>query len=111
MKRPSKVRIIFTIIHIHFGILLLAQHADFDLLFSYEIESQIASGKLSGPSASYRYTFISNYHAVISAYDIPISWGVDTMTIPDNFQLVDAQTVILKEAAKIKFKPRISLRY
>ena len=68
--------------------------------FSHEIEEGIASGEFRITSASYLYTFISNYHQAIAAYDIPVSWGVDSLEL-NQYQIKPALQRIV-EAAKDK---------
>ncbi|MCB0668290.1 MAG: hypothetical protein KDC80_20830 [Saprospiraceae bacterium] len=90
------------------GINLPAQGLQEELLFSYDIESKIALGELRTTSASYYYTFIGDYSSAISLYDIPVSWGVDTLILSDLSQAPalakileiarDQQIVIISES-------------
>ena len=75
-----------------------SQNPEFELLFSREIETKLASGELSMPSVAYRYTFIGNYADAVGTYDIPVFWGIDTMKIPEGTKLANAVDAILKEA-------------
>jgi len=68
-----------------------------ELQFSYEIEDKIANGTMRTSTASYYYTFIGNYPQALATYDIPISWGVDTLIL-DTFGTKPALPLIIQEA-------------
>jgi len=68
-----------------------------DHQFSYEIENQLAKGEMRSPTASYYYTFIGDYHSAITTYDIPISWGLDTIQA-DGYKTAAAISRIIKLA-------------
>jgi len=93
MKRKMPIIISFTLLISS----VIGQSLPEDLLFSYEIEERIANGDLRIPSASYYYTYIGNYHEAIATYDIPVSWGVDTLEL-QQFQIKPALDRIIEEA-------------
>jgi hypothetical protein len=68
-----------------------------ELLFSWEIEQKLAEGELLPSSAAYQYTFIGDFEGAAFSYDIPISWGVDSLEL-ENVQTGNALEKILQVA-------------
>lgn len=72
--------------------------------FSFEIEAELASKKMSASSAAYHYTYIGNYQKALENYALPLDWGLDTMTLKDSLQFLAYKPVnafeYLKEATK-----------
>lgn len=71
-----------------------------DLKFSHEIEAELAEGKISTNRAGWYYTYIGEYAKAMKCYELPASWGYDTLLIDDTskWKLVDAFRYIAKEA-------------
>ncbi len=56
----------------------------FDTKFSYEIEDELKNNKLRESSASYYYTYIGEYEKAMMTYELPLAWGLDTLTYEDS---------------------------
>jgi len=76
IKTISTSILLFISIHV-----VTSQAVSTDLLFTYEIEEQLAQGEMRSPGASYAYTFIGDYVQAIAAFDIHVSWGVDSLDL------------------------------
>ncbi|HFA52012.1 MAG TPA: hypothetical protein ENJ95_23595, partial [Bacteroidetes bacterium] len=61
---------------------------EFDIKFCYEIEKELENGKLSDSKASYYYTFIGEYEKALMTYELPLAWGLDTMSYQDSLNFV-----------------------
>jgi len=76
-----------------------------DLKFSHEIEAELATEKVYPSRAAYYYSYIGDYKKAIQTYEVPLAWGLDTVTHKDsllflNFHPVAAIPYILERALK-----------
>lgn len=56
----------------------------FDTKFSYEIENELKNNKLRESSASYYYTYIGEYEKALMTYEVPLAWGLDSLSHADS---------------------------
>lgn len=59
----------------------VSQNSPYEVKFSYQIEEDVANGKIGATKAGSLYSLIGEYHIANSYSDIPISWGVDSMDL------------------------------
>ena len=51
-----------------------------DIKTSEEIENELESGEIRSSSAAYYYTYIGETEKALETYEIPVEWGLDTMS-------------------------------
>ncbi len=76
-----------------------AQTHPYQVKFSHEIESGLADKTLKTYRAGLLYSLISEYQLSNTYSDIPVSWGVDSLSF-DSYLLADALPYIVSEAEK-----------
>ncbi len=62
---------------------LIAQKNPYEVMFSYEIEQELAEGILSSSKAGLFYTLIGDYHIAMHCSDHSVSWGVDSLDLTE----------------------------
>lgn len=82
-------------------ILCLAQTAysqghPYEVKFSYQIEKEVAENKISPSRAGLLYSLIGDYSNSIQYSEIPVSWGVDTLSLQPYATTNALQTIIAK---------------
>ncbi len=74
-----------------------SQAHPYSVKFSYEIEQELADGKISSSRAGILYSLIGDYPMSAFYSDIPISWDVDSMTL-SSYDTRHALPYIVKQA-------------
>ena len=69
----------------------------YDKKFSHEIEEELAAEKLFHPSASYYYTYIGDYQKALKTYELPLDWGLDSLTREDSIDFLNYKLINAKE--------------
>lgn len=64
-----------------------------DYKFSEDIVAELDSGKLSTTSAAYYYTYIGDYPKAIEQYELPLDWGLDSISQIDSILFLDYQPI------------------
>lgn len=77
----------------------LAQSHPYEVKFSYQIESELAEEKIRSSRAGLLYSLIGDYHNSNQYSDIPISWGVDSLSV-ENYSMQNALRKIVEVAEK-----------
>jgi len=77
-----KVHLIVIVLSIT-GQMGLTQSHTSEAKFSYEIESDLAEGKIGATRAGLLYSLIGDYRNSTQYSDIPVSWGVDTLSLDE----------------------------
>ncbi len=74
-----------------------AQKHPYEVKFSYQIESDLAAGKIYPTRAGLLYSLIGDYYNSNQYSDIPVSWGVDRLDL-DEHTTRDALPFIIEKA-------------
>jgi len=77
----------------------LAQNQPYEVKFSYQIESELAEEKIRPSRAGLLYSLIGDYHNSNQYSDIPISWGVDSLSL-ESYPIQNALQKIVEAAEK-----------
>lgn len=64
-----------------------------DLKFSYQIEEEMENGSLRQVSAAYYYTYIGQYQKALNTYELPLDWGLDSISQQDSMDFLDFKPV------------------
>ena len=88
--------LIISILQISTGT-VFCQSDPFKIKFTYEIETGIADGSIKPSRAGTLYSFIGEYYRAATYSDIPVSWGIDTLSV-DTYNLQSALPYIIEEA-------------
>ena len=79
--------------------LALAQTHPYEVKFSHQIESELAEEKIRPSRAGLLYSLIGDYHNSNQYSDIPISWGVDSLSL-ESYSTQNAIRKIVEVAEK-----------
>ncbi|MEO1258644.1 MAG: hypothetical protein AAFZ15_07595 [Bacteroidota bacterium] len=95
-------KIAFTVLSFLLAFHLYCQKNDLplhDKKFSHQIEQELKDGKISDSKAAYYYTYIGGYQKALEHYELPLDWGLDSITKKDsigflNYHPVNAVTYL-----------------
>lgn len=95
-------------------ILCLAQTAysqghPYEVKFSYQIEKEVAENKISPSRAGLLYSLIGDYSNSIQYSEIPVSWGVDTLSLQPYATTNALQTIIAKAKKMSKLSSLVKI--
>ncbi len=79
------------------GHIIRAQNHPYEVKFSYQIESDLANEKITPSKAGLLYSLIGDYQNSNRCSDIPVSWGIDSLTL-DNLNYKPALPLIVEQA-------------
>ena len=73
------------------------QSHPYEVQFSYEIENKVAKETLRSSRAGLLYSLIGEYYTSNTYSDIPVSWGMDTVSVSE-YMIQEALEPIIEEA-------------
>lgn len=71
---------LFTLMLLSANFLVAQRIQLYDLKSSDQISEELQEGKLHDASAAYLYTYIGKYREALDHYEVPLAWGLHTMT-------------------------------
>lgn len=93
----SNYNFIHIILLLTFSVISSAQSHPYTVKFTHQIESGIADQTVKPYRVGLLYSLINEYYLSNTYSDIPVSWGVDTLSL-DSFHLMDALPKIVEDA-------------
>ena len=92
-----KLQFYILFIAMNVGSFAVAQNNPYEVKFSHQIESELADENIRPSRAGLLYSLIGDYYNSIQYSDIPVSWGVDTISLK-HYSTDNALSRIIRQA-------------